>query len=303
MSRVLGVVVRLFVVWQLSLVLAALLCSSLPTTTKTPIAAAKPTITTKSSSQGTAGGDGSVSKTDESNDEDRLKELWLDDFDVELGQAEEDDAMLSDYPQMLGDEAGVVAAKETEDEAPTCPPPPRSLPTFACSVDQCESDKNCSSGTLCCYNGCRYTCMTPVQPPPYIDWKRQPQSRLVAGSSWLVPGPDEDEEVEWCSTSAEMFGADEDPLLCPHGYVCHVEDPGDPDNATPNIGRCIQQFTVEKRRDASEDDCQIGQKRYANGSSFEYNQHNCFCENGSVLCRVGRIDLKNKTKSRTRTRN
>lgn len=83
MSRVLGVVVRLFVVWQLSLALAALLCSSLPTTRKTMIVTATPTIATKSSSQG---GDGSMSKTDESDDEDRLKDLWLDDFDVELGQ-------------------------------------------------------------------------------------------------------------------------------------------------------------------------------------------------------------------------
>lgn len=47
------------------------------------IVTATPTIATKSSSQG---GDGSMSKTDESDDEDRLKDLWLDDFDVELGQ-------------------------------------------------------------------------------------------------------------------------------------------------------------------------------------------------------------------------
>lgn len=81
-SRFLGVVVRLFVVWQLSLVLAALLCSSLPTPRKTTIA----TPTTKSLSLRTAGDDSVSSKTDDSDDEDRLAKLWLDDFDVELGQ-------------------------------------------------------------------------------------------------------------------------------------------------------------------------------------------------------------------------
>ena len=44
---------------------------------------------------------------------------------------------------------------------------------------------------------------------------------------------------EDCSTNDIMD--DEDALLCPHGYICHIEDPGNPSQGIPNRGTCIKE--------------------------------------------------------------
>jgi len=56
--------------------------------------------------------------------------------------------------------------------------------------------------------------------------------------------------VDWCSTSYayDTSAPDddddaEDPLLCPHGYVCQLDshdDGRDGETATPNRGRCVR---------------------------------------------------------------
>jgi len=48
--------------------------------------------------------------------------------------------------------------------------------------------------------------------------------------------------VDWCSTSYIYdVAVDEEPLLCPHGYVCQLDnDDRHPQNATPNRGRCVR---------------------------------------------------------------
>jgi len=46
--------------------------------------------------------------------------------------------------------------------------------------------------------------------------------------------------VDWCSTSYAYETADEDPLLCPHGYVCHVDNDQDALDQIPNRGRCVR---------------------------------------------------------------
>ena len=49
----------------------------------------------------------------------------------------------------------------------TCPPPPKEVPTFGCNVPVCKSDKECTrSGKRCCFNGCAFTCMPTMPPPP-----------------------------------------------------------------------------------------------------------------------------------------
>ena len=50
---------------------------------------------------------------------------------------------------------------------------------------------------------------------------------------------------EACSTS--IFSADESPLLCPHGYVCHIDYFGDPQKNIPNRGRCIKNHVLLTR--------------------------------------------------------
>ena len=43
--------------------------------------------------------------------------------------------------------------------------------------------------------------------------------------------------TDWCSTTPP--DEDEDALLCPTGYMCEVDFPGDPEHEIPNRGRCI----------------------------------------------------------------
>ena len=45
--------------------------------------------------------------------------------------------------------------------------------------------------------------------------------------------------VESCSTSP--VDDDEDPLLCPHGYYCHVTHQGNPAKGFPNSGYCVKE--------------------------------------------------------------
>lgn len=51
--------------------------------------------------------------------------------------------------------------------------------------------------------------------------------------------------VEWCTTSYVYYDvtADEEPLLCPSGYTCFIDDPGDINNGVPNRGRCVPEST------------------------------------------------------------
>ncbi|KAG8437485.1 hypothetical protein GDO86_008259 [Hymenochirus boettgeri] len=90
-----------------------------------------------------------------------------------------------------------------------CPPPPQSLPEHACEVPSCRSDSECERHKRCCYNGCIYSCLESVQPPP----------------------------AEACSTTEDG----DEPLHCPTGYECHIINPGSPAEGIPNRGQCIKQ--------------------------------------------------------------
>ena len=47
--------------------------------------------------------------------------------------------------------------------------------------------------------------------------------------------------VDWCSTSYTYDeSVEEEPLLCPHGYICQLDTAGDAENAVPNRGRCVR---------------------------------------------------------------
>ena len=73
--------------------------------------------------------------------------------------------MQADSPARF-DRVTNTPTQKMDDELVKCPPPPRHLPAFSCLVPACQSDKSCSDkGLKCCYNGCQYTCMIPVEPP------------------------------------------------------------------------------------------------------------------------------------------
>jgi hypothetical protein len=279
--------------------------------------------------QGAAGKPGEV-KPPRTAYEEYGREKWLDDFDTALHVQRQDsdvtdgdDVMMqADSPPVLPPERPLLVAalssaaerdprvtrqgKEEDSVEFECPPPPREQPLFLCEAAACESDKECAAerGVMCCHNGCLYTCMAAVQPAPYIDWKGQPQRRLPSGPSWLIQGQDKRPEVDWCSTS-EVYYVDEEPLLCPHGQICHIDDLGDPSKGVPNRGRCIdtQQSSASRSSyrvvtNSTNIDCFIGTTHYSNQSTFRYNKHKCECLEGSVLCKVGR---KRNRKKSTRT--
>nr|XP_033798725.1 WAP four-disulfide core domain protein 1 isoform X2 [Geotrypetes seraphini] len=89
-----------------------------------------------------------------------------------------------------------------------CPPPPQLLPERACEVPRCRTDSECGRYKRCCYNGCIYACLEPVQPPA----------------------------AEACSTTEDG----DEPLQCPTGYECHIINPGNPAEGIPNRGHCIK---------------------------------------------------------------
>ncbi|KAL3862430.1 hypothetical protein ACJMK2_008396, partial [Sinanodonta woodiana] len=112
------------------------------------------------------------------------------------------------------------------DDMQLCPPIPDVVTDDACVKNTCDSDSSCKDMERCCFNGCVYVCMHEIQPPP--------------GVSWLISGPRRTTaDMESCSTSP--VEEDEDPLLCPHGYVCHIENPGNPKKGIPNRGYCVKE--------------------------------------------------------------
>ncbi|KAM7058988.1 WAP four-disulfide core domain protein 1 [Molossus nigricans] len=139
-----------------------------------------------------------------------------------------------------------LAKKANDDEAydpwqtleESCPPapPPRFLPLGACQVALCQADSQCRAHHLCCYNGCVYTCMKAIPPPPVVDWLEEPERLWPGGKGWLLEGPRR-ETHDICSTTEDEEG----PLLCPSGFECHILSPGDVSKGIPNHGQCVKQ--------------------------------------------------------------
>nr|XP_033798722.1 WAP four-disulfide core domain protein 1 isoform X1 [Geotrypetes seraphini]XP_033798723.1 WAP four-disulfide core domain protein 1 isoform X1 [Geotrypetes seraphini]XP_033798724.1 WAP four-disulfide core domain protein 1 isoform X1 [Geotrypetes seraphini] len=117
-----------------------------------------------------------------------------------------------------------------------CPPPPQLLPERACEVPRCRTDSECGRYKRCCYNGCIYACLEPVQPPAVLDWLVQPKPRWLGRNGWLLDGPEEALQAEACSTTEDG----DEPLQCPTGYECHIINPGNPAEGIPNRGHCIK---------------------------------------------------------------
>jgi len=220
--------------------------------------------------------------------ENNMQDLWLEDFNNK------------DYLyEMQSDSAVDGESIQAQDTTERCPPPPTKVPSGGCSSKNCTSDQQCkNSGEKCCYNGCRYICMSAMPPPPFVDWQNEPPRRLRSGMSWLVPGPDEQEQVEPCSTS--KLDDDEDALLCPHGFICYIQFPGNPSRGIPNIGHCVQENTHSnlkgsrqkfriKTEEGTEDGwCVYKGIRRRNGEKFNYHKHPCECHDANITCKVGK---------------
>lgn len=216
-----------------------------------------------------------------------VKDKWLEDFD-------------KDYLYEMQSDSAVegVLIRQPQEVVERCPPPPKEVPRVGCSAHKCNSDKQCGvGGQRCCYNGCVFTCMSSMPPPPLVDWQNEPPRRLQSGMSWLVPGPDETEQVESCSTS--KLDADEDALLCPHGFVCYIKFPGDATRGIPNWGHCVQEqthndlkgsrqkFRIKTQEGRKDGHCIYKGSLRRNGEKFLYHKHPCECHKGNITCKVG----------------
>lgn len=131
---------------------------------------------------------------------------------------------------------GATGEPHDSPRADYCPPPPQFLPPGACQAKRCEGDAKCPPLHRCCYNGCAYTCLEMMRPPPVLDWLVQPKPRWLGGNGWLLDGPEEALPAETCSTTEDG----EEPLLCPSGYECHILSPGDASQGIPNRGHCVK---------------------------------------------------------------
>jgi hypothetical protein len=191
-----------------------------------------------------------------------------------------------------------------------CPPVPRKLPVSGCEVEPCSSDRECVDRHLkCCYNGCVYTCLPEVKPPAYLDWMKEPVRRLQFGQSWLVPGPNLQRD-ELCSTGGPASD-DSDPLLCPHGYECSIDDVGRPAEGIPNRGHCVKvvddstpglrdlgsrsnyaETTLVDSEDSSQEDtasmhaCRLEEegKMILSGHSVRLDGSTCVCQETRLKC-------------------
>lgn len=181
----------------------------------------------------------------------------------------------------------------------TCPPPPSKMPRYLCNAPTCRSDGECSPRELrrCCYNGCKFTCMMKMLPPPLVDWSEAPNMK---SGGWLL-NDKEDNPVETCTTSHFDSSDWTQPLLCPHGYTCHILDLGDPTNGVPNRGHCVKESHTHKTHahgpvwhfrirtgSTSNLGCTLDSQVYSNGAFFQYDRHPCTCEQGMITCAVAR---------------
>ncbi|KAK6175178.1 hypothetical protein SNE40_013695 [Patella caerulea] len=181
------------------------------------------------------------------------------------------------YDYMADAPVGLTPSDQFDDK---CPPVPVNLLDGACDAVICNSDRECSDESFkCCYNGCTYTCRPKVQPPPFVDWIHEPRRRLSSGRSWLVNGPDTEREVEICSTSPVEI--DEDPLMCPHGYYCNIEDFGNPRKGIPNRGHCVKKADDQKLDTIKGDLADTGITDDSDDNI--YKQHGCLLDDQLIL--------------------
>ncbi|XP_052760256.1 uncharacterized protein LOC128203047 [Mya arenaria] len=198
-----------------------------------------------------------------------------------------------------------------------CPPIPHAIEEDACIMPTCKSDVDCPDDFRCCYNGCVYACLPEMKPPPLVDWRKEPQ-RSRSGISWLISGPPgPGTEVELCSTTPS--DPDEDPLLCPRGYFCHVTDTGNPKKGIPNSGYCVKETDGQYSQREEEillssaglksgKTCTVDNIRLLEGASIKLKRKSCRCNKGFLSCKRKKgknnvdVEIKDKSPKNSRPR-
>ncbi|XP_062569213.1 WAP four-disulfide core domain protein 1-like [Saccostrea cucullata] len=123
-----------------------------------------------------------------------------------------------------------------------------------------------------------------------IDWIKEPRSRIVSGVSWLISGPSKNNELQTCTTSP--FGKNEDPLMCPHGYTCHVIIKGNRKKRIQNRGYCVPEKETavvrghrkQNNRSSATGQCILDKYILAEGAFMLFDGKKCFCKKGFLEC-------------------
>ncbi|XP_018022007.1 uncharacterized protein LOC108678166 [Hyalella azteca] len=69
-------------------------------------------------------------------------------------------------PRSRQQEGGITVGRPEGE----CPPPSRYISEAQCRVARCVAHSECYPYSMCCYNGCVFTCALPIQPAPALDW-------------------------------------------------------------------------------------------------------------------------------------
>lgn len=186
-----------------------------------------------------------------------------------------------------------------------CPPVPDvTSEEEACQRDACQSDTDCSDSYRCCFNGCVFTCLLEVKPAPVVDWRKEPR-RSRSGISWLVDGPKlKMPDAEPCNTNP--VEPDEDPLLCPYGYVCHVDEARDSKkHKNSGQGYCIKKtadLTLTEDVSPAEASalhegkvCTVDNIVLLEGAKMRFQDKICRCKKGLLSCSQRKDKKSRKT--------
>lgn len=223
-----------------------------------------------------------------------------------------DELWLVDSIYYLDEYQGDAPAIPSQEDL--CPPVPDvTSDDEACKEDMCQSDSDCSDSYRCCFNGCIFTCLVEVKPAPVVDWRKEPR-RSRSGISWLVDGPKlKMPDAEPCNTSPTE--PDEDPLLCPYGYVCHVDETLETKKRKiSGQGYCIKQtadLTLVEDVSPAEASalrtgkvCTVDNIVLLEGAKMRFQDKICRCKKGVLSCserkdkksRKTSLQRRNKTK-------
>ncbi|GFU46945.1 WAP domain-containing protein [Nephila pilipes] len=98
----------------------------------------------------------------------------------------------------------------------SCPAPRLPLLEDDCKLPTCKNDEDCSSkNQSCCFNGCIFTCVERLSPPPVIDWDNEVEAYLLDEK--------EKQELEYIQTSQTDLSLFEDGIV-PCRYRCKPTD-------------------------------------------------------------------------------
>ncbi|XP_035218476.1 WAP four-disulfide core domain protein 1-like [Stegodyphus dumicola] len=131
-----------------------------------------------------------------------------------------------------------------------CPAPKLPLEENDCKLTTCRTDDDCqSTNKSCCFNGCIFTCVTKMSPPPVIDWDDEHDVPTLRK---------EGEAVVRCTTSPRP--APSEPVGCPKGYICKIDDYGDPIEGRYNSGVCVPEPSAVEIGSEKEDPSGLKEK-------------------------------------------